>query len=245
MKLSKICLIMFFSLGICGCWKCSTKDLEEFEKPYEADVTAEEYQLQPADEITISATRVPELHEKTQVIRPDGKVSFETIGDVPVAGKTPRQVAKLLADIISNIYTLPNENAIDVQVTDFQSKLYYIVGHVSFPGAKIFTGRETTLSAIAKAVPTVSAWEERIQLVRPSDGKEVKAKICGVDFHQMVKYGDMRYNVLLEEGDIIYVPPTIFAAIGLTVSELVSPIVSGAGAITAVSGAAAPADGGL
>ena len=55
----------------------------------------------------------------------------------------------------------------------------------------------------------------------------------------------MTKNVLLEEGDVIYVPPTILAAIGLTVSELVAPIMGGAGAITAVRDAsgsgAAPA----
>ena len=237
MKTSYTLTIVILAFLLSGCYKCDNKNMGIFKMPDEVNVTAEEYRLQPADEITISATRVPELHERAQVIRPDGKVSYEIVGDVSVAGKTPREVAELLAERISETYKLTDKNTIDVQVSSFQSKLYYIVGQVRAPGAKIFTGRETVMSAIAKAIPTYQAWEERAQLIRPSTGKNTKAKICKLDFHQMVKYGDMRKNVLLEEGDVIYMPPTILAAIGFTVAEIVAPITGGLGAYGAVAGA--------
>lgn len=240
MKTSYILTLSIVIILLSGCYNCDNKNVESFKKPHEANVTVEEYQLQPADEITISSTRVPELHLQTQVIRPDGKVSYEIVGDISVAGKTPDEVAKILADKISHIYKMRDEHPIDVQVSGFASKLYYIIGQVRDPGAKIFTGRETTMSAIAKAIPTFSAWEERIRLVRPSTGKDVKGMICKVNFHKMIKYGDMTKNVLLEEGDVIYVPPTILAAIGLTVGELVTPILGGAGAVTAINDAAGP-----
>lgn len=221
-----LCSVLIIILS--GCYKDRTKNIESFQKPHETEVTVEEYILQPADEITISATRVPELNEQVQTIRPDGKISFETIGEIPVAGKTPSQVAQILAESISNIYTLQDKNPIDVRVSNFQSKLYYIIGQVRSPGAKVFSGRESTLSAIAKAVPTFQAWEEKIQLIRPSTGPNARAKICQLNFNKMIKDGDMTFNVLLEEGDLIYVPPTILAAIGLTVGELVNPILGGA-----------------
>lgn len=223
-----------------GCYNCQNKNVDTFKKPHEVDVTVDEYRLQPADEITINSTRVPELHGQAQVIRPDGKVSYELVGDVSVAGKTPDEVAEILSEKITQIYKIRDKHPVNVQVSGLASKLYYIIGNVRDPGAKIFTGRETVMSAIAKAVPTHTAWEERIRLVRPSTGKDVKAQICKVDFHKMIKYGDMRKNVLLEEGDVIYVPPTILAAIGLTVSELVTPIVGGAGAVAAVTDATTP-----
>ena len=75
---------------------------------------------------------------------------------------------------------------------------------------------------------------------RPSTGKNVKGMICKLNFHKMIKYGDMTKNVLLEEGDVIYVPPTILAAIGLTVGELVTPILGGAGALAAVTDVGVP-----
>ena len=240
MKMSYILTLPILVILAGGCYNCDNKNVSSFQKPHEADVTADEYRLQPADEITVSSTRIPELHAQTQVIRPDGKVSYEIVGDVSVAGKTPDEVAEILAKRISHIYNLREKHPIDVQISAFASKLYYIIGHVRDPGAKIFTGRETAMSAIAKAVPLYSAWEERIRLVRPSTGKDVKGMICKVNFHKMIKYGDMTKNVLLEEGDVIYVPPTILAAIGLTVGELVTPILGGAGAVTAVSDAASP-----
>ncbi|MCF7954671.1 MAG: polysaccharide biosynthesis/export family protein [Phycisphaerae bacterium] len=239
MKTSYILTLPIAIVLLSGCYNCDNKNVDSFKKPDEADVTVEEYRLQPADEITVSASRVPELHLQTQAIRPDGKVSYEIVGDVSVAGKTPDEVAKILADKISHIYKMRDEHPIDVQVSGFASKLYYILGQVRDPGAKIFTGRETALSAIAKAVPTFQAWEERIRLVRPSTGKDVRGMICKLNFHKMIKYGDMSKNVLLEEGDVIYVPPTILAAIGLTVGELVTPVLGGAGAVAAVNEATA------
>ncbi|MCF7956347.1 MAG: polysaccharide biosynthesis/export family protein [Phycisphaerae bacterium] len=240
MKTSYILTPAILILLLSGCYNCDNKNVDSFKKPHEVDVTVDEYRLQPADEITISASRVPELNLQAQTIRPDGKVSYEIVGDVSVAGKTPDEVAKILADKISHIYKMREEHPIDVHVSAFASKLYYIIGHVADPGAKIFTGRESVMSAIAKAVPLYSAWEERIRLVRPSTGKDVKGMICKVNFHRMIKYGDMSKNVLLEEGDVIYVPPTILAAIGLTVGELVTPVLGGAGAVTAVTDATGP-----
>lgn len=236
MKTSFSIAILILTLLFSGCDSCRSKDVSGFTLPHEANVTVAEYRLQPADEITISASRVPELHEQVQVIRPDGKVSYEIVGDISVAGKTPGEVAKLIADKVSQTYKLNDEHPIDVQVSDYQSKLYYILGQIRDPGAKLFTGRETVMSAIAKAVPTFQAWEERIQLIRPSTGKDVEAQICKLNFHRMIKYGDMRKNVLLKEGDVIYVPPTILAAIGFTIGEIITPIVGGLSAYGAVSG---------
>jgi polysaccharide export outer membrane protein len=240
MKTTYILTLLVLTTLVTGCYNCDNKNVSSFVKPHEANVTADKYILQPADAITISSSQVPELDGQAQVIRADGKVSYELVGDVSVAGKTPDEVAKILVDKISHIYKLREEHPIDVQVSGFASKLYYIIGQVTSPGAKLFTGRETVMSAIAKAIPTYQAWEERIRLVRPSTGKDVRGQICKVNFHKMIKYGDMTKNVLLEEGDVIYVPPTILAAIGLTVAELVTPILGGAGAVTAVTDATGP-----
>jgi hypothetical protein len=42
----------------------------------------------------------------------------------------------------------------------------------------------------------------------------------------MRAHGDVSMNVLLQEGDIIYVPPTILASLGKTVQEVMAPITS-------------------
>lgn len=238
-KIFSIFSIFLVASASCGCHTKShivePSELVGVTKPSEQNVTMERYILQPADELMVLSSHVPELHEQTQTIRPDGMISFENIGDVSVAGKTPRQAAELIGKEVSKLYTLIGDNPVNVRVTINRSKYYYVIGHVAVPGAKIFTGRETTLSAIAKAVPNLRAWEANIQLIRPNEGKEPRAKICKINFDDMVKDGDMTHNFLLEEGDVIYVPPTILAAIGLTVAEIVSPIFSSVGAASVVA----------
>jgi len=123
---------------------------------------------------------------------------------------------------------------VDVRVARNDSKYYYVIGMVTNPGAQIYTGRETTLSAISKAVPNVQAWEEETQVIRPSLALTEKPKIFKLDFKRMIEHGDMSGNVLLQEGDIIYVPPTILASIGLTLQEIVGPLRGGASIVADV-----------
>ena len=91
------------------------------------------------------------------------------------------------------------------------------------PGSKLYTGRDSVMSAISDAQPNPMAWLERVQVIRPSGDEKVKAKIFEVDFDRMMAHGELGKNVLLQEGDVIYVPPTILAAVGKTVQEIIGP----------------------
>ena len=68
------------------------------------------------------------------------------------------------------------------------------------------------------------AWIERIQVIRPSRDENVKAKIFEVNFDRMAAHGEASKDVLLQEGDIIYVPPTVMAAAALKIEEFIRPI---------------------
>lgn len=237
-----VVLVITGTVVFCGCFSAKKEDLNAFLKPDQADVTAQNYIIQPPDRITIIARDIPELAGsgtnqlgQTHEVRPDGMISYEKIGEIPVAGKTPRQVAEIIAQRLSGLYKINDPSAIDVRVSN-QSKFYYILGQVRMPGAKIFTGRETTLSALAKAIPSDLAWKEQIQVIRPSKVEGQPAKIFRLDYRAMVIHGKNEHNVLLEEGDIIYVPPTVFGAIGLTVGEILSPILQGGRAVQVLGG---------
>jgi polysaccharide export outer membrane protein len=224
-----------------GCFSSNPEDLNAFLKPSQADVTMDDYILQPPDSVTVIASSIPELQGagsqvgQSQVIRPDGKISFENIGEIQVAGKTPKQVASIISQKLVELYKLTGDHPVDVRVTNL-SKLYYVVGMVNRPGAQIFTGRETTLSAVSRAIPNNLAWEEEIQVIRPSLVPGERSKIIAVNFKKIVEHGQMEKNVLLQEGDVIYVPPTILASIGLTIGEIARPILSGASAAQIVAG---------
>ena len=89
---------------------------------------------------------------------------------------------------------------------------------------QLYSGRETVLTAIADAQPDVTAWLDRIQVIRPSADASIKPKIFEVNFDRMSAHGNATQNVLLQEGDVIYVPPTVLAAIALKLEEFLRPV---------------------
>lgn len=228
MKLSSSLLILALSfvlmLGASGCFWSHPSNIDAFLRPDEVSVSAKKYVLQPPDEIEVHCTRVPEIHLQKQRIRPDGNVTFEGIGDVFVAGKTPDEVADLLKDKVSKLYTLPGKKPIDIRIAAFQSKYFYVLGQAYDPGKKLYTGRDSVLSVVAEARPNPMAWNTRIQVIRPSTDRKVKAKIFEFNLEDVQNMGDTSRNVMLEEGDVIFIPPTPLAWVGLLVEELVRPI---------------------
>jgi polysaccharide export outer membrane protein len=224
LKLFRQLFLLTFLVSLGGCFSSNPADINAYTMPKDVDVTADNYILQPPDEIEIHCSKVPEIHLQKQQIRPDGKVTFEALGEIHAAGKTPKELAQLLHEKILVLYALTGENPVNVQIVAYKSKVYYVLGHVFFPGPKEYTGRDTVLTALAKARPTNLAWEERIQIIRPSADKKSKPKIFELNFDRISAHGDTSSNVLLLEGDIIYVPPTVLAAIGLKVQELISPL---------------------
>ena len=228
MKYSRVLIWMILSLlivSLTGCFSSNPKDVKAFLMPNKVDVSARNYVLHPPDEIMIHCSDAPEIHTQSQQIRPDGKVSFEKLGEIYVAGKTPAQVASELRPMILDLYQVEGNHPIEVRVVAFRSKRYYVLGQVGSPGPQNYSGRDTVLGAIALAgSPTVLAWVERIQVIRPSNTKNIKPKIFEFNYDRAAAHGDATKDVLLQPGDIIYVPPTVLAAAAMKIEEFISPI---------------------
>lgn len=228
-KSIKFITLMIIMLITSGCFSSNPEDIKAFLKPSEANVTSENYILQPPDEIQtlctkVIGTSVSGIHGQRQRIRPDGKISFEDLGEFEAAGKTPAQLAEILRLKLMEYYDLTEDNPIDVQIVAYQSKVYYVLGQVNSPGPRTYTGRDTVLIAITAAQPNPMAWIDRIQVIRPSEDKDIDPKIFEVNFDRMMAHGDTTKNVLLQEGDIIYVPPTILGWMALKIEEFITPI---------------------
>ncbi len=222
-KLGTVAALAAVSL-IAGCFASNPEDIQAWVRPYEVNVTAENYTVQPPDEIEIHCTQVSEVHMQRQRVRPDGKVSFEVLGEIDVAGKTPQEIATLVSNRVKELYTLPGDHPVDVRVAAYNSKVYYVVGQVMRPGPRNYTGRDSAIMALASAQPNIMAWDKRIQVIRPAIHEDEDPRIFELDYDKVITRGDATKDVLLEEGDIIYVPPTILAAAGMIIEEFISPI---------------------
>lgn len=201
---------------------CATthENLVAFLRANDASISTGHYTVNPPDTLAFHAPGAGEIDGVIQRVRPDGKVALRLLGEVQVAGLTTQEIAEKLRAQLSRYYIEPE---VVVEVAGYRSQQYYVFGEVSSPGPKPYTGRDTLLKALAKAAPTFLAWRSQIRVVRP-DPDGGASKIIVIDLDKMVHTGNTEQNVLLQPGDIIEVPPTPLAWVGLRVRELLYPV---------------------
>lgn len=205
---------------VAGCATQKHADLVAFLRAHENEISSGEYRVSPPDSIRIHAATAPEIDGITQRIRSDGKVALRLVGEVQVAGMTPEETAGKLQEILARYYVDPQ---VMVEVVDYKSKTFFVLGQVEAPRPYPYTGRDTLLSAIATAKPNFIAWTSQVKVVRPSPDGEQR-HVVTVDMDKMMQQGDVTKNFLLQEGDIVFVPPTPLGWLGLRVRELLFPL---------------------
>jgi polysaccharide export outer membrane protein len=199
-------------------------DLKVFVQKHEQDVVASEYTIEPPDVLAFSSPTCPELQGEEQVVGPDGKITLRLVGEVKVAGMTPREVSARLRELLAVYYTDPE---VSVRVASPGSKKVFVFGEVFRRGALPFTGRDSVLDVLAAAQMSFYAWGSQVKIIRPGPTPSERHEIV-VDVDHMIQTGDTRGNVLLQEGDIIYVPPTPLAWMGMRIQEVLFPLRSAA-----------------
>jgi polysaccharide export outer membrane protein len=197
-------------------------DLNRWLHDVESDVPPSTYRVQPPDSIRIVAPGIAEIDKSDARLRPDGKISLNLLGDVYIAGMSSSEIAEELSKRLAKYYNKESIN-VSVDVTDFQSKKYYVFGQVYAPGVKPYTGRDTVIKVLADAGLNEDAWPQKVVLVRPHEDPNVRQKVT-IDLKQMYESGKAGQNYLLEEGDLIYVPPSPLAEFRMTFEKLLAPI---------------------
>ncbi len=200
---------------------CASKyaDLKAFVQAHNHDVVASTYRIEPPDVLAISSPTAPEIHGVARRVGSDGKITLKLLGAVKVSMMTPKEVAAKLEQLLSRFYVDPK---VEVTVASYDSKSIYVFGQVGANGRKPFTGRDTMLDVLANAQPNFIAWGSRVKVIRPSPSPDEVREIT-VDVDKMIKTGDLRGNFLLQEGDIVYVPPTPMGWLGLRIQEILFP----------------------
>lgn len=227
-------MVARFSACTRGCWTtlvlalalaaltgCTPKykDYDAFMKKPRPIVGGKPYVIEPPDGIRIIAPNAPEIDNRTLSLRPDGVVTMYLLGDVFAAGKTPTQLASEIEEKVLKYYA---DVTVQIEVTNYSSKVYYMAGETSM-GPKQYNGRDTVLDAVLSAGIPPTAWPEKLYVFRPNEEEQLIRRMR-IDFTDMIKKGDLKYNAVLEEGDIIFMPINPLAAIGRTIQNLLSPV---------------------
>lgn len=212
--------VLMLVLPAVGCASPRHGDLVAFLRSYEEEISSGEYRVAPPDALRIHAATAPEIDGAEQQIRSDGKIALRLVGEVQVAGMTPEEVGGKLQDILERYYVDPQ---IVVEVSQYKSKSFYVLGQVQKVGPMPYTGRDTLLNAIAKAKPNDIADWTQVKVIRPAPGDEGRHVVI-VNLKDMVEKGETENNFLLQEDDIVFVPPTALGWLGLRIREVLFPL---------------------
>lgn len=180
------------------------------------------YTLGPDDVIDVSVARHAEFSGVFPVNQ-EGKIQYKFIGDIDVNGYTKKELEARIRNIISGYVVNPQ---VDVTIVDFRSKVIYVIGEVGIPG-KYYMRSETipVREAVVQAgLPTVGAAMRKCRLITPGTPGRVKKRY--VDLYSVLYGGNLKFNVDMKPGEVLYVPSTIMAKIFKVIAPVTAPIIS-------------------
>ncbi|NLX07866.1 MAG: hypothetical protein GXY33_22220 [Phycisphaerae bacterium] len=234
-SLVHIGLVAALCLAMAGCESSARKAerLGAFLQEKRSPVTGIEYRVLPPDVLSFSSRYVREIDQVRQKVRPDGKISLPLVGEVFVAGRTLQEIGHEVAWAAKRYYQRVD---VTVYVEQYNSQRIYVFGQVSRAGPLPWTGADTLLDVLAQAQPNNLAWPEKIKVVRGAPpkrggylpgGQDDSGELAGeliINLKDMIEKGDMSHNILLWPDDVVYVPPSPTAAVGLTLQQVLFPL---------------------
>ncbi|MFH1413998.1 MAG: polysaccharide biosynthesis/export family protein [Candidatus Omnitrophota bacterium] len=178
------------------------------------------YTLGADDIIEISVMRHPEF---TGIfpINKKGVIQYEFVGDIDVKGMTKQELEVKIADVLS-VYV--NNPQVTVTIIDFKSKVFYVLGEVTAPGKYYMRSENIPVrEAVFEAgLPTHSAAMRKCQIITPTASGEPEVK--KIDLYSILYAGNLKKNINLRPGDVLYVPSTVMAKIIRVISPAASTV---------------------
>jgi RNA polymerase sigma factor (sigma-70 family) len=177
--------------------------------------TPPEYVVDPPDlvHIQVFGTLPKEGLDGNHLVGPDGRMELGPYGRVFAEGMTVDEIKERIVDRLRAYFSdeelglrarnderenvaffFRDTTALSVQVSGYNSKVYYVQGQVAAPGRLPCTGNNTVLDALTYAGGVLSDQENvSIQLVRPSANPGEKANILDIDLKAIID-GDQTTN---------------------------------------------------
>jgi polysaccharide export outer membrane protein len=160
--------------------------------------------LREADSLRITFPGADQLNT-TEVIRRDGKITLPVIGEVLVAGKTPADFQKELAQLYSSQLVSSKDISVVVISASFP---VFVNGAVMKPGKVMTDHPLTVLEAIMEdgGFDYRSANLKSVKVIRAQNGK---THTYTVNLTGVLKPGKPVDVFYLQPSDIVYVPSKI------------------------------------
>lgn len=176
---------------------------EETSPPAESlfDLRRSDYRIGRQDLLEISVFDVEELDQIVRVAD-DGAITMPLLGRLAVEGLTKGELEELIGRLLEESYV--RDPQVTVFVKEYESKRVAVSGAVKRPGAYEMLGRKTLIEMISVAGGLDTDLGNEIVIFRPrQDGSTQRIP---VDLERLVYAADPTLNLVIEAGDIIYVP---------------------------------------
>ena len=177
------------------------------------------YRLGPNDRVKVQYLLTPEMNE-TSLIAPDGTISLRVASRVEAEGLTTDELAKSVEAASRRVLTNP---IVTAGLEEAGASMVYVGGSVRKAGAYPLTGRR----GLAELVTMAGGLDEtgrmdQVVLIRRSPND--KPMLRTVDLQAFMSGKDITGDVPLAPGDIVFVPRSRIAEVGLWVEQAINRI---------------------
>lgn len=173
----------------------------------------EDYRVGPEDELSITVWGHPDLSMKVRVGL-EGKISFPMLGEVYVSNMTVGQIERKLRQLLADGYLVDPQ--VTIQVTEYKSKKFFVMGEVNNPGTYPLTRRMTVIEALALAGGVKAEADPEIMIVRPKKergnpssailpNEADPSELIRIRIREVLE-GKISENTEIRDGDTIFVP---------------------------------------
>lgn len=160
---------------------------------------AEDYLVGSGDVLKIDVYDNPDLKTTVRVTN-NGKIVIPLLGQVTVSGLKVSDVTEKLTRLLADGYLINPQ--VNIFIEDFRSKKAVILGQVARPGIVEIRGTTTFLEAISHAGGLKEAAGDVATIKRINGGKQ---NVIAIDIKSIVEGGDLSQNILIHDGDTIYI----------------------------------------
>ena len=178
------------------------------------------YTLGATDVVEIVVMRHPEVSGQFP-INSEGKIQYNFVGDVVISGMTKEEAAKVIANRLAEYIINPE---VTIRIIGYNSKVIYVFGEVGAPGKVFMRGDTITVreALVQAGLPQLTGVLKKSWLITPSDSGKVEKKL--LDIYALMYQGDLRQNLVMKPGDVVWVPATTMTKVLRAVAPVTAPI---------------------
>jgi protein involved in polysaccharide export with SLBB domain len=173
------------------------------------------YVLQPGDWVSVKFLKSPEFNEDV-VVRPDGMISLQLVGDVVAAGLSPQALAADLTQRYDKELVNPRISVIVRQLGT--PPVVYVGGEVGHPGIVPLTSGLTLFQAI-QAAGGLSVTAHRKQVILIRKGVDGRPAGHSIDVRPIASGEHPETDVVLAPYDVVFVPTSKIADVDIFVDQ--------------------------